>query len=114
MIRRPPRSTLFPYTTLFRSLGDDVDEARAGDGIAADADDRGVAEPALGQLVADLVGQRARAGHDADVALGEERGRDDPDVGLAGRQDPRAVRAHEPHAVEPLEVVVDAQLVVRG
>src|SRR3712207_7512958 len=27
MIRRPPRSTLFPYTTLFRSplLGDDLD-----------------------------------------------------------------------------------------
>src|SRR3712207_7524498 len=25
MIRRPPRSTLFPYTTLFRS-GDEVDE----------------------------------------------------------------------------------------
>src|SRR5256885_12532920 len=25
MIRRPPRSTLFPYTTLFRS-GDDVEE----------------------------------------------------------------------------------------
>src|SRR3712207_6874153 len=24
MIRRPPRSTLFPYTTLFRSLGDHV------------------------------------------------------------------------------------------
>src|SRR3989442_3263882 len=23
MIRRPPRSTLFPYTTLFRSLGSD-------------------------------------------------------------------------------------------
>src|SRR2546422_6278543 len=23
MIRRPPRSTLFPYTTLFRSMGDD-------------------------------------------------------------------------------------------
>src|SRR5258708_21715319 len=28
MIRRPPRSTLFPYTTLFRSVGADV--ARAG------------------------------------------------------------------------------------
>src|SRR2546425_9643738 len=29
MIRRPPRSTLFPYTTLFRSVaGDDVDDAR--------------------------------------------------------------------------------------
>src|SRR2546429_4436290 len=24
MIRRPPRSTLFPYTTLFRSLADDA------------------------------------------------------------------------------------------
>src|SRR5260221_11245590 len=29
MIRRPPRSTLFPYTTLFRShAGDRVDHAR--------------------------------------------------------------------------------------
>src|SRR5258708_31839682 len=27
MIRRPPRSTLFPYTTLFRSAQDDEDEA---------------------------------------------------------------------------------------
>src|SRR2546428_3257337 len=26
MIRRPPRSTLFPYTTLFRSVGVGVDE----------------------------------------------------------------------------------------
>src|SRR2546422_8618548 len=26
MIRRPPRSTLFPYTTLFRSLGDPLPE----------------------------------------------------------------------------------------
>src|SRR2546430_12363552 len=25
MIRRPPRSTLFPYTTLFRSVGADAD-----------------------------------------------------------------------------------------
>src|SRR3712207_6898964 len=25
MIRRPPRSTLFPYTTLFRSLGEQAD-----------------------------------------------------------------------------------------
>src|SRR2546421_12891065 len=26
MIRRPPRSTLFPYTTLFRSLGEPLDD----------------------------------------------------------------------------------------
>src|SRR5689334_24686983 len=29
MIRRPPRSTLFPYTTLFRSSRGDVAQARA-------------------------------------------------------------------------------------
>src|SRR3712207_7698341 len=28
MIRRPPRSTLFPYTTLFRSIGAQVHVAR--------------------------------------------------------------------------------------
>src|SRR3712207_7532309 len=31
MIRRPPRSTLFPYTTLFRSLPRQRRRARAGD-----------------------------------------------------------------------------------
>src|SRR2546430_5102890 len=30
MIRRPPRSTLFPYTTLFRSRGRHPDHARGG------------------------------------------------------------------------------------
>src|SRR2546430_9405230 len=30
MIRRPPRSTLFPYTTLFRSPGADLVAAAAG------------------------------------------------------------------------------------
>src|SRR5687767_15777014 len=47
MIRRPPRSTLFPYTTLFRSLSFDVmvgavAKEAAGDrvgGIALDAED---------------------------------------------------------------------------
>src|SRR3712207_8183402 len=34
MIRRPPRSTLFPYTTLFRSLLEARDLPVAADGIA--------------------------------------------------------------------------------
>src|SRR5438105_10625859 len=41
MIRRPPRSTLFPYTTLFRSQQVDCGSgpARRGDGEADAADD---------------------------------------------------------------------------
>src|SRR3712207_8736067 len=38
MIRRPPRSTLFPYTTLFRSAGD---RRAAGEGAARAALARG-------------------------------------------------------------------------
>src|SRR2546427_2661676 len=43
MIRRPPRSTLFPYTTLFRSLlarehGVDLVSARAEQTLDGDAD----------------------------------------------------------------------------
>src|ERR1043166_5399389 len=47
MIRRPPRSTLFPYTTLFRSrvpaLGDDSGEARHAEEVEPRADHRIVA-----------------------------------------------------------------------
>src|SRR3712207_7196384 len=32
MIRRPPRSTLFPYTTLFRSVVPDLERGDAGAG----------------------------------------------------------------------------------
>src|SRR5438309_6899058 len=38
MIRRPPRSTLFPYTTLFRSPGERRDE-RVADEVAAGGPD---------------------------------------------------------------------------
>src|SRR3712207_7022487 len=36
MIRRPPRSTLFPYTTLFRSISNVSEE------VLADLDERGI------------------------------------------------------------------------
>src|SRR2546429_5670754 len=35
MIRRPPRSTLFPYTTLFRSLASCVPRVQRHDGFFA-------------------------------------------------------------------------------
>src|SRR5690349_23536960 len=40
MIRRPPRSTLFPYTTLFRSLRRHLLLAPVRSGHAAGGDDR--------------------------------------------------------------------------
>src|SRR5258707_4976292 len=49
MIRRPPRSTLFPYTTLFRSVLDDL-----GDDLGEVADQLQFAL-AEGLLVGDLV-----------------------------------------------------------
>src|SRR3712207_8237301 len=65
MIRRPPRSTLFPYTTLFRSV---------------DHDDR---EPALVAQAADDVGELLRL-------VGVE-----PGGGLVEQEHPRAERSEE-------------------
>src|SRR5258705_7678422 len=48
MIRRPPRSTLFPYTTLFRSW--DFDVTLVGDGAEAWAFLEGAAGPTLAIL----------------------------------------------------------------
>src|SRR3712207_8694130 len=67
MIRRPPRSTLFPYTTLFRSdrVGDDLAEAVgigdepgvvAVDHLALGAE--GSAQGLEGRLGDDLVADR--------------------------------------------------------
>src|SRR2546429_7001761 len=54
MIRRPPRSTLFPYTTLFRSVQVDQPGAReAGDAHAVAA---GTAVGATGHYQEDLAG----------------------------------------------------------
>src|SRR5256885_3433678 len=65
MIRRPPRSTLFPYTTLFRSgrgrLGGQ--SAGGGQGSSADGADGGSGELGLGgrdvQVRAGPEGRRA-------------------------------------------------------
>src|SRR2546422_4787135 len=62
MIRRPPRSTLFPYTTLFRS----------GDGIGGGVDHHEVAvghvptaRPSVNPHATDAIGQsRVRAGNE--------------------------------------------------
>src|SRR5438034_5529551 len=65
MIRRPPRSTLFPYTTLFRSalLGQLVHH--------------------LDEVLSPLLGERRQRDPDQ-VPLG---GRVEPDIGLAQRSE---------------------------
>src|SRR3712207_7020168 len=77
MIRRPPRSTLFPYTTLFRS-GADRDLRRwAGDLAGAQVEAGGVQGALDGAAFHPAVGQRrvlvgARVVDRVQVARSEE------------------------------------------
>src|SRR3712207_8484983 len=77
MIRRPPRSTLFPYTTLFRSdgEGDACDGDDDGDGVA-DGTDNCQLTPNPGQTNTDGDGEGDACDADDDndtVADGEDR-----------------------------------------
>src|SRR3712207_9183676 len=69
MIRRPPRSTLFPYTTLFRSGGHEpVDDDPPRDRGAVQGEQR-VAPPGLGDVAAgDDGGQQQDEPDDRDLA----------------------------------------------
>src|SRR3712207_8963935 len=53
MIRRPPRSTLFPYTTLFRSVKEKV---RIGDYVVMDRTLEKVGDNYVGKAMDDRVG----------------------------------------------------------
>src|SRR3712207_3855292 len=103
MIRRPPRSTLFPYTTLFRSTalagpGQAVDGQRGGE-LAPYAGGQGGRGVRSGIL---LVGRRvlARAegprrgrelaeGRDSDLLLRPAQGRGREEVGPLREREPR-------------------------
>src|SRR2546429_1258902 len=61
MIRRPPRSTLFPYTTLFRSCA--IEGARQVGAARLEVVDRGAVR---GERV-DAVGERIRMDRDEHV-----------------------------------------------
>src|SRR2546430_13472023 len=69
MIRRPPRSTLFPYTTLFRSRADVADHQHPEAGQLFDADRR---REALDQVVGwvDLQDE-CRVGADRPLVVGK-------------------------------------------
>src|SRR2546430_9118214 len=59
MIRRPPRSTLFPYTTLFRSV-DDPEEGRSRDRVREAGQG---SRPPVAQLVEDRKSTRLNSSH---------------------------------------------------
>src|SRR5438876_7567593 len=50
MIRRPPTSTLFPYTTLFRSSEPDYSLRKCGNGIYQDSQSTAKRRPHPGEL----------------------------------------------------------------
>ena len=55
MIRRPPRSTLFPYTTLFRSLQDDFTTVQVQSRLTTTWGDRATSKEAAQKLITSLV-----------------------------------------------------------
>src|SRR3712207_7059442 len=86
MIRRPPRSTLFPYTTLFRSVG--VLE--------------GVGEGDVRQLLAGEAAEGAARGGEEyliDVArFAHEALEDGRVLGIDGQEDRKSTRLNSSHA----------------
>src|SRR3712207_9290375 len=96
MIRRPPISTLFPYTTLFRSLGV-VPGADEGPFVV-----RGHPQPAALPLVAgvDRVGRhlRVRTPRLGEVLLGEVRRRVPEVERTAHGEDRKSTRLNSSHA----------------
>src|SRR2546429_1797669 len=109
MIRRPPRSTLFPYTTLFRSAApggehdarerrervDGLALALPESGLALLLEDEGDVDPsaALDLGVAVVEGKAQRAGQVApDGSLARAHGADEEYAGLAEHAGTRGYR----------------------
>src|SRR3712207_7776897 len=90
MIRRPPRSTLFPYTTLFRSLLPglvDVADRLGEVERRPDGEQQAHAEECLNPAVDGQVG---------DAGPGRGEGGDEGDPGL--EQDRKSTRLNSSHA----------------
>src|SRR2546422_3899840 len=87
MIRRPPRSTLFPYTTLFRSLRLDYPAERRQILVVSDAStDRTDA----------IVGEYASRGVEL-LRLPHRRGKTGAENAAARRRDRKSTRLNSSH-----------------
>src|SRR3712207_9154404 len=96
MIRRPPRSTLFPYTTLFRSIVQRDRDSRAALEAAEAIPVAGVAADVAHavDLAAHALLERARA----NLIEGDEIGLGRLVVGLALGADRKSTRLNSSHA----------------
>src|SRR5437667_11005802 len=79
---------------------DGVEKCRANDGIAADANARGLADAELRQLMDGFVGERAAAADDANVALLVDAAGHDADFAFPRGDDARTIRADEARLLE--------------
>src|SRR5437879_13795614 len=100
MLRRPPRSTLFPYTTLFRSMGEQ----------AGPPDDDGEREPDAEHDEHEVAVRRRGDRQDVVEAHRHVGDDDDPDRLPEGSAVPGAavaagVRPHEPDCEDRKSVV---------
>src|SRR3712207_8386509 len=84
MIRRPPRSTLFPYTTLFRSQRAEREQVRVRHPLLA------------GQAAAQISLDRRQ--RDVDDRRVEARDRGTQDRGDEGEADRKSTRLNSSHA----------------
>src|SRR2546430_12630290 len=86
MIRRPPRSTLFPYTTLFRSNAV----------VYRDAKTRLMSLGLLGDMAIDITQGTEGSGRarDGEMFAGERN----PDIGEAAAKDRKSTRLNSSHS----------------
>src|SRR3712207_7221137 len=86
MIRRPPRSTLFPYTTLFRSVGDQPSLEKA------------LRETQVDVVVTDI--RMPPSGTDEGLQVAAKLREEQPSTGVVvlSQQDRKSTRLNSSHA----------------
>src|SRR3989442_11194629 len=102
MIRRPPRSTLFPYTTLFRSHegGSPAAAEHADAAELSEGEPGGSAGALSGAQLTDLAalhGRRVRADQPRPAYFHDQRRRPGAGVRLAEVRGPRTTRSSRAH-----------------
>src|SRR2546425_12575814 len=97
MIRRPPRSTLFPYTTLFRSLRQDGKNLER-----------------KGEVAADIGARRLAEGAEQEVLLHAEPGEQAPPLGHHGDAQVDDLLRRQARQVMAFSIQIETDRTARG